>query len=35
MKYIGISSTKINRNFACYITLGYELKKNKWKHLIF
>jgi hypothetical protein len=29
MKYIGISSTKINRNFACYITLGYELKKNK------
>ena len=29
MKYIGISSTKINRNFVCYITLGYELKKNK------
>ena len=27
MKYIGISSIQINRNFVCYITLSYGLKK--------
>ena len=23
MKFIGISSVEINKNFVCYITLGY------------